>query len=142
VPTRKQRRRQAKDRRHEYEYVYVDDEGQEVEVDEPEAAKPAKTVTQAKAAKPGAQPAKGRRVPQPPSWNRAVRRSIPWGAVMLVLMLFLLRGQPLAGRIFFAMLYALLFIPFTYWVEKLTWNRYQRQQGQAPPPRGGTKKKP
>ena len=34
MPTRKQRRRQAKNKRHEYEYVYVDEEGNEVEVAE------------------------------------------------------------------------------------------------------------
>ena len=33
MPTRKQRRKRQKDRRHEYEFVYVDEEGQEVEVD-------------------------------------------------------------------------------------------------------------
>jgi hypothetical protein len=38
VPTRKQRRRQQKERRHEYEIVYVDDEGNEVGTEaEPEA---------------------------------------------------------------------------------------------------------
>ena len=33
MPTRKQRRREQKSRRHEWEYVYVDDEGNEVDVD-------------------------------------------------------------------------------------------------------------
>ena len=36
MPTRKQRRREAKARRHDYEYVYVDDEGNEVAVDQGE----------------------------------------------------------------------------------------------------------
>ena len=31
MPTRKQRRRQAKEKRHEYEFVYVDDEGNELD---------------------------------------------------------------------------------------------------------------
>jgi hypothetical protein len=35
MPSRKQRKRRAKDRRHEWEYVYVDDEtGEEVEAPE------------------------------------------------------------------------------------------------------------
>ena len=33
MPTRKQRRRNQKARRHEYEYVYLDDEGNEVPVE-------------------------------------------------------------------------------------------------------------
>ena len=32
MPTRKQRRRNQKARRHEYEYVYLDDEGKEATV--------------------------------------------------------------------------------------------------------------
>ena len=33
MPTKKQRRRNQKARRHEYEYVYLDDEGNEVPAD-------------------------------------------------------------------------------------------------------------
>ena len=33
MPTKKQRRRHQKARRHEYEYVYLDDEGNEVPVE-------------------------------------------------------------------------------------------------------------
>src|SRR5262249_43861893 len=35
MATKKQRRRREKGRRHDYEFVYVDQEGEEVEVDEP-----------------------------------------------------------------------------------------------------------
>ncbi len=137
MPTRKQRRRREKGRRHEYEYVYVDDEGHEVEVDEPEPAKPVKAAAPARTTKSGKPAAKGkttsaRRTPQPPSWSRSAKRSLPWGGVMVLLMLVLLRSQPLAGRIFFALVYALLFIPFTYWVEKLAWQRHLKQTGQLP----------
>ena len=151
MPTRKQRRRRQKDRRHEYEYVYVDDEGHEVEVDEPEPARPARAAAPARTTKPGTPAAKGKpaakskttsvkRIPQAPSWSRSAKRSLPWGGVMVLLMLVLLRSQPLAGRIFFALVYALLFIPFTYWVEKMTWQRHLKQTGQLPP-RGKKPKK-
>ena len=36
MPSRKQRKRRAKDRRHEWEYVYVDETGEEVEAPEDE----------------------------------------------------------------------------------------------------------
>src|SRR5207247_7298680 len=81
MPTRKQRRRQQKARRHEWEYVYVDDEGNEVEVDEDEVAttKPqAKQRTDAVARRNGKAPGQARqprRVPQPPSWRRAMKRA-------------------------------------------------------------------
>ena len=37
MPSRKQRRRRQKDRRHDWEYVYVDDAGQEVEAPDEES---------------------------------------------------------------------------------------------------------
>ena len=75
MPTRKQRRRALKERRHEYETVWVDEEGNELEEPPEEAARP--RAEKRNGAKP--KPAKttqqrgGRavRVPQPPSWRRA-----------------------------------------------------------------------
>src|SRR5579862_9528216 len=121
MPTKKQRRRREKDRRHEYEYVYVDDEGHEVEVDEPapepKPARAASGTTKATSTakpKPGAKKPAGRaaRVPQEPSWSRSAKRALPWQGVMVVLVLLLFRKEPVATRLFFALIYAVAFIPF------------------------------
>jgi hypothetical protein len=91
MPTRKQRRRQAKDRRHEYEYVYVDDQGQEVEVDEDERAprqgRPAKAGVRPNAKREAgrqsaAASSRGREV-KPPSWDGSPPRLI-FAPIMLV----------------------------------------------------------
>ena len=77
MPTRKQRRRAVKERRHEYETVWVDEEGNEL--DEPPedlAAAPAKRDgAKPKATAPQQRGGRAVRVPQPPSWRRAAKRS-------------------------------------------------------------------
>ncbi|MFL5912907.1 MAG: hypothetical protein ACJ768_20360, partial [Gaiellaceae bacterium] len=80
MPTRKQKRREAKTKRHDYEFVYVDDEGHEVEAPpEPEKrTNGAKPATKKKSTPP---PRSRRRTPQPPSWQRAGRRALILGAV-------------------------------------------------------------
>ena len=77
MPTRKQRRRAQKERRHEYETVWVDAEGNEL--DEPPeeelVATPAKG--DAPRSKPKATQLRGGRqirVPPTPSWQRDRRR--------------------------------------------------------------------
>jgi hypothetical protein len=142
MPTRKQRRRVQKSRRHEWEYVYVDDEGHEVEVDEAE-------LEQAKDEKPKrAQPdrrngrnapASGkqqrtRRVPQPPSWRRAAKRAAILGALFVVVFAFGLGGKNRnpAGAVLIGLIYAAAFVPLQYFIDKVTYRAYLRRQGQAP----------
>ena len=79
VPTRKQRRRRAKEQRHEYEVVYVDDEGNEVEVD-PDSENDTRA-PRPRAGKDGAQPLREPerrrpRGPEPPTWQRSARRAL------------------------------------------------------------------
>ena len=85
MPTRKQRRREAKTKRHEYEFVYFDAEGNEVD-DAPEELEQAKK--QPDERRNGSKPAaskqqsaqqRGRRTPPEPSWNRAFKRRTPRG---------------------------------------------------------------
>src|SRR4051812_42742208 len=97
MPSRKQRRRREKDRRHEWEEVYVDAEGREVdpaELDEPEptprngrAPAAVKTAAPAKstAAKKGGQQRAGRgREVQPPSWSRVLKRGLIFAPIMFI----------------------------------------------------------
>jgi len=136
MPTRKQRRRRQKDRRHEYEYVYVDEEGHEVEVDEPATTdgNPTKNV---KAPAKGASKAKPRsgkalREPPEPSWSRAVKRAVPWQIGIFVLVVFLFHSQSLVGRVLTALLYGVLFIPMMYLTDRMVRNRWLKQQGALP----------
>src|SRR6266540_1374037 len=70
MPSKKQRRRQQKLKRHEWEYVQLDEEGNEVPLE------PA----QVKKAAPNGKPAATRarrpvREVKPPSWRRAIKRA-------------------------------------------------------------------
>jgi hypothetical protein len=150
MPTRKQRRRAQKERRHEYETVWVDSEGNELEEPPEEAAAPEKRdgaksdgampKPKAKTQQRGGKPA---RVPPPPSWRRAVKRAVIFGVVIFVVFAILgsKNGQHNYGAaLVFGGVYTLIFIPFTFYIDRFSYNRYQRrveQQGQ----KGAAKKR-
>jgi hypothetical protein len=136
MPTRKQRRRAQKERRHEYETVWVDEEGNELE-EPPEAAVDATNEKRANGTpKARAQPRSGGRagrVPPPPSWRRAARRSLILGGVIFAL--FYVLGSKngthnIASALALAALYTLLFIPFSYTIDRFSHNRWQRRAEQ------------
>jgi hypothetical protein len=141
MPTRKQRRRSQKGRRHEYETVWVDAEGNELE-EAPEgvAATPEKRSNGAKPKAKAAPERGGRaiRVPQPPSWRRAAKRSLLLGVGIFVVVYIAnaQKGHRTITAFGFAALYTLLFIPLTFTMDRWTYNRFQRraeQQGQRSP---------
>jgi hypothetical protein len=144
MPTRKQRRRAQKERRHEYETVWVDAEGNELEEppEEELAAAPEKRTNGAKPKAKAAPQRGGRpvRVPPAPSWQRAFKRSAILGAVIFALFYMLGSkngGHNLGGALLLAAIYTALFIPFTYVIDRFSHNRWQRraeQQGQQKRP--------
>jgi hypothetical protein len=142
MPTRKQRRRVAKSKRHDYEFVYVDEEGNELdevpeELVQPKerrnGAKPAAS-TGGDAKKPaGKQAGRGgrsTRTPQPPSWQRSLRRAAILGGVVFVL--FSLTGRGGNGKYLVALqltlIYTVLFVPFTYAIDRFAYRRWQARQ--------------
>jgi hypothetical protein len=131
MPTKKQRRRDAKARRHEYEYVYVDDEGNEVEVaademrQEREArrdAKPRKTEASKQQGRTG-----GRRTIEPPSWRRSARRAVIFGPLLVIAMMLFNRNLTLAQQVFPAVFLIAFFIPFSYFTDSLAYRMYQKR---------------
>ena len=142
MPTRKQRRRDAKLRRHEWEEVYLDAEGNEVPVEDVQGEKPAKAAKEArpvKASKNGAptRDARGRpiRVVSPPSWQRALRRGAIFAPVLFVVLLLVNKHGSRAGVIAIALVYSLALIPFIYMTDRIAYRAYLRRTGQAPDPR-------
>ncbi len=121
-----------KGRRHEYETVWVDAEGNELE-EPPEdlAAAPDKR----NGAKPKAKATSQRggrsvRVPPPPSWQRAARRSLILGGAIFAL--FYILGSKngnhnLGSALALAVVYTALFIPFTYMIDRFSHNRWKRR---------------
>ena len=124
MPSRKQRRRQAKERRHEYEYVYVDDEGREVEIDEAELEE--RRNGKAKRAEPAA--TKGGRTVQAPSWNRVGKRALIFAPLMFLTVYLLGRNDLSTGEILIQTLVLLaIFLPFSYFMDTITYRAYQRR---------------
>ncbi|MEI8104842.1 MAG: hypothetical protein WCH31_03240 [Actinomycetes bacterium] len=129
MPSRKQRRTRAKSFRHEYVYVDSDDEGNVIELEKlPKAP-------EKKVAKKKSQPAKrGSRVtrdPEPPSWRRSVRRAVPMGALMMVIMVFMLKHSPMYVRIGWGVIYTVAFIPMTYWIDGRVYRTFQKRKSKG-----------
>jgi hypothetical protein len=134
MPTRKQRRRELKSKRHQYEFVYIDAEGNELDEAPPELLEEeeqrkkertngAKAAASAKGKKQ--QPQRGgRREPQPPSWNRAIKRSLILAGFFFIVISFGAHGN-LAVAVVQALPIALLYIPLMYYVDRWTYRRYQ-----------------
>lgn len=125
MPTRKQRKRRAKDFRHDMRVFEVDAEGNEIPLAElrtPEERKP--KVKQQQSKSRSARPIKE---PPLPSWNRAIKRGGTMGALMLVAFLFVLKSGPLPQRIGIGVFYGLAFIPLTYWIDRTAHRTYLRR---------------
>jgi hypothetical protein len=142
MPSRKQRRRRAKDRRHEYEIVYVDEEGREIdpppEAVERKAARDNGKAAAAPKPRAGAKKAKSgtvRPVP-PPSWQRVAKRGAIFAPFMAI-SIYLIGGSKHGwGPVLYETAWLLLlFIPFSYMVDRTMHRRYLRQIGQLPQPR-------
>ena len=143
MPSRKQRRRQLKEKRHEYEFVYVDGEGKELdELPEGFEEKQKERVVSRNGSKPAAkkQPPQrgGRRTPPEPSWNRALKRGALLGLVVFALFSFTAKGH-WTSVIPLALLYTALFIPFTYAIDRFAYKRWQARQSGGTS--GSTKKR-
>jgi hypothetical protein len=142
MPTRKQRRRLQKERRHEYETVWVDAEGNELD-EPPDELAVVPAAEKSNGAKPKAAPQRGGRSvrePPVPSWRRAAKRSLILGVVIFVF--FYLAGSKghrnLGSALLISLLYTALFVPFSFMIDRFAHNRWQRrteQQGQKQQPR-------
>jgi ferric-dicitrate binding protein FerR (iron transport regulator) len=130
MPSRKQRRRRAKEQRHEY--VWEDAEGNELE---PEEAPTRKTQAQAQS-----RPARSGRVVQAPSWSRTLKRGAIFAPIMFVVVMLLSSDLSLAQQLIQTAIIVAIFIPFSYFLDTVFWRSYQkrheRREG-SPGRRGG-----
>ena len=137
MPTKKQKRRNQKARRHEYEYVYLDDEGNEVPVDPSELRTEKNGQRDSKPRKNGSggkqtsgRTTGGRKKIEPPSWRRSIRRAALFGPILVVAMILLNHGQPLLQQVFPAVFLIAFFIPFSYFTDSLAYRVFQRRLNQ------------
>ena len=132
MPTKKQVRRRQKERRHEWEEVYVDSEGNVVEPppeDDEESPAP-RAAKRQQAARPAAR-ARGRTI-QPPSWRRVFKRGLIFAPLMFVTVYLLAPdsvGVPVMVQQTAFLL--MIFLPFSYAMDALTYRMWRRRTGQA-----------
>jgi hypothetical protein len=130
MPTRKQRRRRAKEHRHEY--VWEDAEGNELDPSDVPQRKSEPSSRRA--------PARSPREPQAPSWRRTFKRALIFAPIMFVTVMLLSGGLPLAQQLTQTALIVAIFIPFSYFLDGLFWRSYKRRvarQEQGGRGRGG-----
>jgi TRAP-type uncharacterized transport system fused permease subunit len=135
MATKKQRRRRLKDRRHEWEYVYLDEEGEEVEVEEPDEPAPRnKSAAKAQPAKRSGGRA-GRQV-DPPSWRKVGKRGLIFAPLMLIVV-YLLQGKnkdPVAA-VYQTVVLLAFFIPFSYLMDTMMYRAFRKRLGGGDAPR-------
>jgi hypothetical protein len=130
VATRKQRRRREKEKRHEYEVVYLDSEGNEVEPDVEGALDPKKPK-----GSNGSQGKSGRagREPQPPSWQRAIRRGALFLPFILGFVYLTNRNNASPGGILAViLLFTVMVIPLGYYTDYFVWRSHQKRLASRP----------
>lgn len=117
MPTRKQRRRRAKEHRHEY--VWEDAEGNELDPDEVPARK-----TESQSRRP---PARSGREPQAPSWRRTFKRALIFAPIMFVTVMVLSGDLTIAQQITQTTFIVAIFIPFSYLLDGVFWRSYKKR---------------
>ena len=130
MPSRKQRRRQQKLKRHEWEEVYVDQDGRELDPDEAE-----RLIEPARAKSAKAQPAeRGRRAVEPPSWRRTLKRGALFFPLMLIVVFFLNSDEATTAQsIVSTVTLMAFFLPFSYFMDSIVWRSFQRRQAKPAP---------
>lgn len=118
MATRKQRRRRAKEQRHDY--VWVDDEGNEVDLDDPPAEGKAK-----------ASASRFERDPQAPSWQRTFRRGAIFAPIMFGTVFLLSPELPTSTKVTQTLLIVAIFIPFSYFIDRVFYRSAQRRRARG-----------
>ena len=124
MASKKQRRRREKNQRHEWEYVEVDEEGNETPLE------PA----QVKKGDLNGKPTRTRRPMRdvkPPSWNRALKRALLFVPFLVIFLSLGKNAPPLITRIAISVLYAVVFVPMFYFVDRMTYRSHQRRLGRS-----------
>jgi hypothetical protein len=126
MPSKKQRRRAEKARRHEYEYVMLDADGNEVPVDDPEPTKK-KEKEAAPKGRGGARPARTARVVQPPSWQRVAKRGLMFAPVMFLMVTIIDPKVSTAGKVTNTLMLLAFFLPFSYLMDTFAYRTYRKR---------------
>jgi hypothetical protein len=128
MPSRKQRRRRAKERRHEWEEVWVDEEGNEVE---PPSDDDAPRRNGKRTASAPARRQTGMRNVQPPSWRRVGKRGLIFAPLMFLTVTLLSGELTIAQRLLNTAFLLAFFLPFSYAMDALMYRMFTKRSGTA-----------
>lgn len=131
MPSRKQKRRREKLKRHEYEYVLETEEGEEIPLESPRGSDspgngraPAKQTT-------GPLDRRGRPL-EKPSLRRVLRRSAIFAPLIAIFIYVTTRDITVAGLVFNVLVLLAFFMPFSYMVDlfvyRMLMRRYERDR--------------
>ena len=96
--------------------MWVDDEGNEI--DAPPETTSDKSPTRTRS---------GGRNPQPPSWQRTFKRGAIFAPIMFATVLLLSPGLPLTQKVANTLLIVGIFVPFSYYLDRLFYRSAQRR---------------
>jgi hypothetical protein len=126
MASKKQRRRREKLQRHEQEWVQLDAEGNEIPLEPAEVKKPATN------GKPAAtRTRRPLREAKPPSWSRALKRAAIFVPFLYIFLSIGSHTPPVVTRIGISILYAVVFVPMFYFVDRIAYRAYLRRSGQT-----------
>lgn len=138
MPTRKQRRRRLKERRHEWEEVYLDAEGNEIPPEEVEELlpemRPARDTGRGEArTRTRSTPARGRagREIKPASWRRVAKRGAIFAPFMFLFIALTSRDTPVATDVLTTVWLLLIFLPFSYLMDSLVFRMAKKREARA-----------
>ncbi len=130
MASQKQRRRRAKEKRHEYDLVEIDAEGNETVLSSSELKTEPSPRSPAKKSQPkgAAKSRSGRGAPQPPSWQRVVKRGAIFAPIFLATVM-LLGGNKMTftAALVQTVLLIAVFIPFSYFMDRVVWRQQQKR---------------
>jgi len=118
MPSRKQRRRREKLKRHDYEYVIETEDGEEIPVDRPPARDGKNGSRDARKADPVLRDRRGRPVPKP-SLQRVLKRTMVLFPLALLFVFVTSPNATMVSKFLTALSLVLFFIPFSYMVDLL-----------------------
>ena len=135
MTNQKQRRRRAKENRHDYDLVYMDEDGveQPVERDDGPRKPPGRlgrktTATKSQRTQPADKGGRRGRVVQPPSWRKVLKRGAIFAPIFFATVWLLGGGKmTFAGALVQTALLIGVFIPFSYFMDRVVWRQQQKR---------------
>lgn len=133
MPSKKQRRRAEKARRHEYEYVLLDEDGNEVPVEGPSVQTKKKEQERAPKARAGGRGGRPAREVPPPSWQRVAKRGLMFAPVMFLMVTLIDPKVSTAGKVTNTLMLLAFFLPFSYLMDTFAYRTYRKRIDRGTP---------